>query len=292
MKYHINNQSTFCVMLNDSKMMDFVKGIDFSDDMIPRLEMKEEPLDIKSEFSENNEKSSLMPKDIEFSDEVKPKFEVKEEKLKIKNSGIYQKPKMVDSKMPNGKEIMGFVHDIKFSDDIKPKLEIKEEPIDMKSSSDYIKRKSEFKEETLKVMSSKIDLQRPDMQVYLVDPIVPNDKEIMDFVNNIEFPNDFKPNLEIKDEPMDLEVGMVEQSIRNEKIFEDFDVYNKQIHIQNEEQRLINIELRKSKFDKVELKNFKSSACDKNEAKNISLLYNLPGIPGPSMLRKKTEKYL
>ena len=35
--------------------MDFVKGIDFSDDMISRLKMKEEPLDIKSEVPENNE---------------------------------------------------------------------------------------------------------------------------------------------------------------------------------------------------------------------------------------------
>ena len=172
-------------------------------------------------------------------------------------------------------------------------------------------------------MSSKIDLQRPDMQVYLVDPIVPNDKKIMDFVHNIEFPNDIKPNLEIKDEPMDMESSVVEQPMRNEKIFEDFEYNNEQVHIQNfsntleaamlwsnfspmktleipqyleqvaiqnEEQRLFNIELRKAKFDKVELKNFKSSACDKNEAKNIGLLYNLPGVPGTSMLRKKAEK--
>ena len=30
------------------------------------------------------------------------------------------------------------------------------------------------------------------------------------------------------------------------------------------------------------LKDFKEAACDKNEAKNISLLYNLPGVAGPS----------
>ena len=87
------------VLNNDAKILDFVKDIEFSDDLIPKLESKEEPLDIKSEFSENNEKSSVMPKDIEFSDEVKPKFEDKEEKLKIKNSGIDQKPNMVNSKM-------------------------------------------------------------------------------------------------------------------------------------------------------------------------------------------------
>jgi hypothetical protein len=30
------------------------------------------------------------------------------------------------------------------------------------------------------------------------------------------------------------------------------------------------------------LQDFKEAACDKNEAKNISLLYNLPGVAGPS----------
>ena len=146
------------------------------------------------------------------------------------------------------------------------------------------------------------------------------------FVQDSEFPKDIKPNLEIKDEPIDLESSLMEQPIRNEKMFEDFEVYNKQVHIQNfsntleaamlwsnlrdfspmkileipqyleqvaiqnEEQRLINIELRKAKYDKVELKNFKLSACDKNEAKNIGLLYNLPEVLGPSMLRKKAEK--
>ena len=44
------------------------------------------------------------------------------------------------------------------------------------------------------------------------------------------------------------------------------------------------------------LKEFKEAACDKNEAKNISLLYNLPGVAGPSGVarqsrpRKRPEK--
>ena len=216
-------------------------------------------------------------KDIEFSSDIKPKFEVKEEMVKIESPRIYQKPSMVDSKVSNAKKIMDFVHDIEFPNDNKLKLEVKKEPMDTKSNFDDIKIKSEVKEETLKVMSSKLDLQRPDIQVYLVDPIVPNEKEIIDFVHDIEFSNDFKPKLEIKDEPMDMESRVVE------KIFHDLDMNNEQVHfeqvaIQNEEQRLINIELRKSKFDKVELKNFKLSACDKNEAKNIGLLYNIPGV--------------
>ena len=124
---------------------------------------------------------------------------------------------------------------------------------------------------------------------------MPNEKEIIDFVHDIEFSNDFKPKLEIKDEPMDMESRVVEQPIRNEKVFHDLDMNNQQerfeqVAAQNEEQWLVNIELRKSKFDKVELKNFRLSACDKNEAKNIGLLYNLPGVQGPSMLRKKAEK--
>merc|ERR1719203_1496661 len=49
-----------------------------------------------------------------------------------------------------------------------------------------------------------------------------------------------------------------------------------------EEQRLKNIAARKAKFDELQLKDFKEAACDKNEAKNISLLYNLPGVAGPS----------
>ena len=51
--------------------------------------------------------------------------------------------------------------------------------------------------------------------------------------HDIEFPKDIKPNLKIMDEPTDMESSLVEQPISNEKIFEDFDVYNKQVHIQN-----------------------------------------------------------
>merc|ERR1711971_276698 len=63
-----------------------------------------------------------------------------------------------------------------------------------------------------------------------------------------------------------------------------------------EEQRLKNIAARKAKFDELQLKDFKEAACDKNEAKNISLLYNLPGVAGPSGVarqsrpRKRAEK--
>ena len=53
------------------------------------------------------------------------------------------------------------------------------------------------------------------------------------FVQDTEFPKDIKPNLEIKDEPIDMESSLMEQPIRNERIFEDFEVYNKQVHIQN-----------------------------------------------------------
>ena len=134
-----------------------------------------------------DDQNKTLDKDIEFSDDVK--FEVNEETLKIKSSGI-EKPNTVDPIMPNGKEIIDFVHDIEFSDSIKPKLE---EPLDMKSSSAGIKRKSELmEEETLKVKSSKID-QKPDQ----VDPIM--SKDILDFAHDIEFSGDVKPKLEIKE---------------------------------------------------------------------------------------------
>ena len=184
------------VMLNDGKIMYFVKGIDFSDDMIPRLEMKEERLDIKSEVPENNEN-------------------------------------MLDSDA----KILDFVKDIEFSDDIKPKFEVKEG--------------------ILKVESS-------------VDPTMSNFKEIVNFVHNNEFSNDIEPKLEIKEEPMDMEKS-TEQPTRNLKTIDYFS-------IQDEMQWLCDIATRKAKLDKVQLKSFKLSACDNNEAKNISLLYNLPEV--------------
>ena len=45
------------------------------------------------------------------------------------------------------------------------------------------------------------------------------------FVQDTEFPKDIKPNLEIKDEPIDLESSLMEQPIKNQKTFEDFDTY-------------------------------------------------------------------
>ena len=182
------------VMLNDCKIMDFVKGIDFSDDMIPRLKMKEEPLDIKSEAPENNEN-------------------------------------VLDSNA----RILDFVKDIEFSDDIKPKFEVKEGLCKVESS---------------------------------VDPAMSNAEEIVNFVHNIEFSNDIEPKLEIKEEPMDME-KRTEQPTKNLNIVDYFS-------IQNEVQWLRNIVARKAKLNKVQLQGFKFSACDNNEVKNISLLYNLP----------------
>ena len=265
---------------------------------LPRLEMKEEPLDIKSEVQENNEnvlnsdaKILDFVKDIVFSDDIKPKFEVKEEKSTTKSSNIYPIPNKVDPIIPNDKEVMDFVNDIQFSDDMKPELEIKKEPLDDKNEvsenkkkssvmcnntkiwdfvkdiefSDDIKPKFEVKEGILKVESSEID-----QTFNMVDPTMSNVEEIMDFVHNIEFSNDIEPKLEIKEEPMDMEKS-TEQPTRNLKIVDYFS-------IQNEVQWLRNIAARKAKLDKVQLKSFKLSACDNNEAKNISLLYNLPEV--------------
>ena len=239
----------------------------------------------------SNAKILAFVKDIEFSDDTKPKFEVKEDKLKVKSSGIYQKSNMVDPTISNDKEMMDFVNHIEFSDDMKPKLEMKEESLDIKNEfpehnqkfsvmhndtkimdffkgiefSDDIKPKLEVKEGVLKVERSEID-QTSNM----VDPTMSNDEEIMDFVHNIEFSNDIKPNLEIKEEPTDME-NSTEEPTRNLKIVDYFS-------IQLEVQWLRNIVARKAKLDKVQLKSFKLSACDNNEAKNISLLYNLPEV--------------
>ena len=149
----------------------------------------------KSTVIHNDNKILDFVKEIEFSDYTKPKFEVKGETLKVESSGIDLK-----LNMPNDMEKIHFVHDIEFSDDIKPKLDIKEEPIDKKSSLDGIKRKSEFMEEALNVKRSKID-QKPD----IVNSMVPNNKETIDLVPDIEFSDDTKPKLDIKEEPMSME---------------------------------------------------------------------------------------
>ena len=59
----------------------------------------------------NDTKIMDFVKDIEFSDDLKPKSEAKEETLKVESSGIDQKPNMVNSIMPNDMEVIDFVHD-------------------------------------------------------------------------------------------------------------------------------------------------------------------------------------
>jgi hypothetical protein len=180
---------------NDAKILDFAKNIEFSNDKKSKLEIKEEPLDIKNEVIEMNEKSSVMHnetkrldfmKDIEFSDDMEPNFEVKKEMLKVKSSRIEQKSNMVDPKKPNDKEIMDFVHDIEFSDAIKPKFEIKEEPIDMESNF----MNSEVKKKTLKIKSSKID-QSPDK----IDPIMSSSMNNRFSCNICQYTTERKYNL-------------------------------------------------------------------------------------------------
>ena len=196
---------------------------------------------------------------------------------------MYPKTNAVEPVLPNDKEMMDFVNDIEFSDDMKPKLEIKMEPSDKKNEvsennkksivmcndtkiwdfvkniefSDDITPKFEVKEGILKVESS-------------VDPAMSNAEEIVNFVHNIEFSNDIEPKLEIKEEPMDME-RRTEQPTKNLNIVDYFS-------IQNEVQWLRNIVARKAKLNKVQLQGFKFSACDNNEVKNISLLYNLPEV--------------
>ena len=219
-------------MPNGMEVIDFVHDIEFSDNIKPILDIKEETLDMKSSSSDIKRKSEFMEEtlkvksskncphlnlnmdqkpekessvmhndtkildfvqEIKFSDDITPKFEAKEETLKVENSGNDHKPNMVDPIMPNDMKVIDFVHDIEVSDNIKPKLEIKEETLD-------IKRKSEFMEETLNFKRSKID-QKPD----IVNSTVLNNKETIDLVHDIEFSDNTKPKLEIKEEAMSME---------------------------------------------------------------------------------------
>ena len=165
----------------DKEMVNFVHDIEFSDDTKPKLEIKGEPLDVKSRF-----------------ELIEPKLEVKEEMLKAKSSGMNKRCDDVDPILPKDKEMINIFHDIEFSDDIKPKLEIKEEPIDVKSRFEHIEPKLDVKDNMLKAKSYETD-QRPD----IVDPMAPKDKEMVNFFHDIEFSDDIKPKLEIKEEPID-----------------------------------------------------------------------------------------
>ena len=66
-----------------------------------------------------------------------------------------------------------------------------------------IKRKCDLiDEETLKAKSSKIDQ---------INPVMPNDKEMLDFAFAIEFSDDVKPKLEIMEEPLKLKSEILEK---------------------------------------------------------------------------------
>jgi hypothetical protein len=72
-------------------MLEFVKNIEFLDEVKPKLEIKDEPIEPKKEIGnecqgkivkiESKKDDSILEfvKDIEFSDEVKPKIEIKDE---------------------------------------------------------------------------------------------------------------------------------------------------------------------------------------------------------------------
>ena len=92
------------------KMMDFVYNIEFVNDIKPKLEIKEEPIDMKSSSASIKRKSELMEEEI----------------LKVKSSKIDQKSDQVDPIM--SKEMLDFAHDIEFTDDVKSKLEIPKSP--------------------------------------------------------------------------------------------------------------------------------------------------------------------
>ena len=157
------------VIQNDTSILDFIKDIEFSDE----IKAKEEILKVESSGMDQkpNMVDSKTPNDteiidlvnsIEFSDNIKPKLDIKEEPidmkcsssgikrksgfmeeiLKVKSSKIVQKPDIV----ANDKEMLDFVHDKAFVDNTKPTLEIKEEPMSMTSSSASINRKAEFME--------------------------------------------------------------------------------------------------------------------------------------------------
>jgi hypothetical protein len=101
------------VLNNDAKILDFVKNIEFSNDIKPKFEVQEENLKIN----------------IESSDDKKTKLEIKEESLDI-NIEVSEN----SSVMHNDIKILDFVKDIEFSNDIKPKFEVKEEKLKIKTS--------------------------------------------------------------------------------------------------------------------------------------------------------------
>ena len=76
-------------MYKDKKIVNFVHDIEFSDDIKPKLEIKEEPIDVKSRF-----------------ERMEPKFEVKGNMLKARSSEMDQRPGIVDPMAPKDKEMV------------------------------------------------------------------------------------------------------------------------------------------------------------------------------------------
>merc|ERR1712173_262166 len=90
--------------VDESAIDIFMESIDFRDEIKPKIDIKEEPSEIKKEETDIEN----FVKTINFQDEIKPKIEVKKEPSEIKKeeSDIHEiKPKIEISDVPE-EEIM------------------------------------------------------------------------------------------------------------------------------------------------------------------------------------------
>ena len=191
------------------------------------------PHALRSTYSRHNDTQILdFVQEIGFSEDSKPKLEVKEETLKTKSSGIDHRPDTVDPVISSNKEIMDFVHDIDFSNDMKLKLEIKEEPLNIRDVGGTVNLVGQDVNRNIKTDASltfftsslpkiRWAMANPAHPVTVVDSIMPN--EMVNFVHDIEFSDDIKPKLEIKEDPLEVKNENSEKpklEIKEEERFE------------------------------------------------------------------------
>ena len=107
----------------EREMLEFVKNIEFSDDVKPKIEVKDEP------------REALKSGQSEIKGEPTSDLEVKDIKKEIKEFDVMNKNVKNESK-DGERAILEFVENIEFSADVKPISEIKDELIEPKKEID------------------------------------------------------------------------------------------------------------------------------------------------------------
>ena len=168
----------------EREMLEFVKNIEFSDDVKPEIEVKDEP------------REALNSGQSEIKGEPTSDLEVKDIKKEIKEFDVMNKNVKIESK--DGEQaILEFVKIIEFYDDVKPKIEVKDEAREaLNSSQSEIKDEptSDLAVKDIKKEIKEFDVKNINVKIESKD----GEKTMLEFVKNIEFSDDVKPKIEVK----------------------------------------------------------------------------------------------